>query len=314
MQKKYIFTPNPNENDIDTTLKEITEHGDSLFPIAVHFTNHQSGQKNMIHKHWHRELEILYICRGRMIVNIEETSFKVKAGDILYIPSNLLHEAMHDQESPCAFFAIVFDKSFIESRVTDHIQQSYFDPLFQNINQPAMYFHEKNAFYQDIQGSVIKIIDLFALKAPLYELSLKSNLYIFFQAVLSNTSQISGNKNIQDSKSYLNSYKCKKTLLYIEENYKSHITLEEISMHIGYSKEHFCRFFKKNFRVSFFTYLNQMRIKKAEYLLLNTHLKIIDIALETGFDDANYFTIVFKKETSLTPSDYRKRPSNVTSL
>ncbi len=70
----------------------------------------------------------------------------------------------------------------------------------------------------------------------------------------------------------------------------------------------------RNFQMSFFTYLNKFRIKKAEYLLLHTDLKIIEIALETGFDDPNYFTTLFKRETALTPSNYRKRPSNTTSL
>lgn len=122
------------------------------------------------------------------------------------------------------------------------------------------------------------------------------------------------NNQYMDSKNELNSYKCKKIVLYLEEYYKNHITLEEISTHIGFSKEHFCRFFKKNFRMSFVTYLNQMRVKKAEYLLLNTNLKVIDIALESGFEDSSYFTSIFKKETNMTPTDYRKNPSNVTLL
>lgn len=50
-----------------------------------------------------------------------------------------------------------------------------------------------------------------------------------------------------------------------------------------------------------------MRIKKAEYLLLHTELKIIDIALEAGFEDANYFSSLFKRETQMTPSNYRKK-------
>jgi AraC-like DNA-binding protein/mannose-6-phosphate isomerase-like protein (cupin superfamily) len=311
---KYIFTPNPNENDIDTTLKEITEHGDSLFPIAVHFTSHQSGQKNMIHKHWHRELEILYICRGNMIVNVEEESFLVEAGDIVFVPSNLLHEAIHYQNNECAFFAVVFDKSFIESRLNDHIQQSCIDPIIHDLDQHALHISKNDTHYSEARDSIIKIIDLFALKEPFYELTLKAYLFLFLKGVLLNTSKIRIQLVKPDSKSYLNSYKCKKTLLYIEENYKRPISLTEISNHIGYSKEHFCRFFKKNFRVPFFTYLNQMRIKKAEYLLLNTKLKIIDVALETGFEDPNYFTTVFKKETNCTPSHYRTKPNNVTKL
>lgn len=66
--------------------------------------------------------------------------------------------------------------------------------------------------------------------------------------------------------------------------------------------------------MTFFTYLNQMRIKKAEYLLLHSDLKIIDIALEAGFDDPNYFTSLFKRETQMTPSNYRKKMREFTSM
>lgn len=312
--KNYVFTPNPSEKDIDTSLKEITEHGQSLFPIAVHFTNHDEHQKNMIHTHWHREMEILYISRGVMEVKIEGISYIAEEGDILFIPPNQLHGAVSYNNNSCAFFAIVFDSFFIQSHFSDFIQQSYIDSILESPSKHIL--HATNALpnIADLQNYVIKIIDEFALKQPFFELSLKANLLLFLKNLYINKEKLFQNDQYMDSKNELNSYKCKKIVLYLEENYKNHITLEEISTHIGFSKEHFCRFFKKNFRMSFVTYLNQMRVKKAEYLLLNTNLKVIDIALESGFEDSNYFTSIFKKETNMTPTDYRKNPSNVTLL
>lgn len=306
----YVFTPNPSEKDIDTTLKEITEHGHSLFPIAVHYTNHDENQKNMIHTHWHREMEILYIFKGIMEVKIEGQSYIAEEGDILFIPPNQLHEALAYNNSSCAFFAIVFDSSFIESHFSDLIQQSYIDPLIKFASKHTL--HATNALpnIAKLRKYVIKIIDDFALKEPFFELSLKANLLIFLKNLYVNKERLIQVDQHIDSKNALISYKCKKVVLYLEENYKSRITLEDVSTHVGFSKEHFCRFFKKNFRMSFVTYLNQMRVKKAEYLLLNTDLKVIDIALESGFEDSNYFTTTFKKETKLTPSDYRKKPNN----
>ena len=47
------------------------------------------------------------------------------------------------------------------------------------------------------------------------------------------------------------------------------------------------------------------RVSKAADLLIHTDLPIIDIAFETGFESANYFTIAFKNKTKVTPRESR---------
>ncbi|MGM0122804.1 hypothetical protein IGI37_000170 [Enterococcus sp. AZ194] len=311
---KFIFTPNPSENDIDNSLKEITEHGNSLFPFAVHFTNHDQSHPIMIHTHWHREMEVLYITSGKMEVIVEGNHFVATEGDILFIPPNLLHGAVNYQQSACSFFAIVFDSFFISSHSSDTIQQSYFDPILNYTTQHIVHATNELENIEQIQQHAAELIESFAIKKPYFELTLKAHLLLFFQQLYVAKEMLFHFEQNIEQKNDLTSYKCKKILVYLEENYKNPISLDDISTHIGFSREHFCRFFKKNFRLSFFTYLNGMRIKKAEYLLLNTQLKIIDIALESGFEDSNYFTSVFKKETGLTPTAYRKNPNNVTLL
>jgi AraC-like DNA-binding protein len=53
-------------------------------------------------------------------------------------------------------------------------------------------------------------------------------------------------------------------------------------------------------------YLNDYRIMKASYQLQNTDRKIIDIALEVGFNNLSYFINRFKKTMGVTPARYRK--------
>lgn len=310
----YVFTPNPSEKDIDPQLNEISEHGNSLFPFAVHFTHHKSDRKITIHTHWHREMEILYILNGEMEVAIEKQRFIAREGEILFIPPNLIHGAAKHQNSECAFFALVFDPFFVESHLSDIIQQSYFDPIVNYNSQHIVHATNDTPNIDALREHVSEMIEGFALKQDYFELTLKAHTLLFFKELYNEKDLLFRFNFAQETKDEITSYKCKKILLYIEENYKNHITLKDISEYMGYSREHFCRFFKKNFKMSFFTYLNTMRIRKAEYLLLNTQLKIIEIALECGFDDPNYFTTVFKKETNLTPSAYRKTPNSWTHL
>ena len=54
-------------------------------------------------------------------------------------------------------------------------------------------------------------------------------------------------------------------------------------------------------------YVNSYRIEKAQTLLKNTDRSITDIALAVGFDDASYFARIFKKQTGMTPREYKNQ-------
>jgi two-component system response regulator YesN len=50
-----------------------------------------------------------------------------------------------------------------------------------------------------------------------------------------------------------------------------------------------------------------MRIRKAMELLLATNDKTYEVAFKVGYNDAHYFSGVFRKATGMTPRDFRKR-------
>ena len=54
-------------------------------------------------------------------------------------------------------------------------------------------------------------------------------------------------------------------------------------------------------------YITLYRIQKAKELLRDFQNKVYDVAYQTGFNDARYFSQVFKKETGLTPTQYREK-------
>lgn len=64
--------------------------------------------------------------------------------------------------------------------------------------------------------------------------------------------------------------------------------------------------FKDNFKVTPIQYLINYRIKQSCQLLLQSDLRIEDIALQVGFNSANYYSRIFKSVTGISPKDYRK--------
>lgn len=95
---------------------------------------------------------------------------------------------------------------------------------------------------------------------------------------------------------------------YIEEELHSpSLGLQSISEKVGLTGTYFSQLFKAEMGVGVNVYIVDKRIGRAKFLLESTPLKLEDIARQTGFMSASYFSRAFKKYTGITPSQYRKR-------
>ncbi|WP_150265108.1 helix-turn-helix domain-containing protein [Paenibacillus tepidiphilus] len=94
---------------------------------------------------------------------------------------------------------------------------------------------------------------------------------------------------------------------YIEQNYQSELSLQEVAGKFFVSREYVSRKFKQELGINFSDYIVQVRIEKAKLLLQNPNLKLAQIAEMVGVHDVKYFSKVFKKQTGVTPKEYRGR-------
>jgi two-component system response regulator YesN len=83
------------------------------------------------------------------------------------------------------------------------------------------------------------------------------------------------------------------------------ISLHTVAFHVGISPNHLSTVFSQDTGENFIEYLTRVRIDKAKQLLENTAMKNADIAEKTGFTDPHYFSFIFKKNTGLSPREYR---------
>ncbi|RRJ65963.1 response regulator [Paenibacillus oralis] len=95
-------------------------------------------------------------------------------------------------------------------------------------------------------------------------------------------------------------------LAYIDEHYRSDISLESAAQRFGLSAGYFSQYFKTKLKINFTAYLNQVRLSKAKAMLEHETLRVYKIAEEVGYQDVKYFNRVFKKEFGMTPEEYRK--------
>ena len=94
---------------------------------------------------------------------------------------------------------------------------------------------------------------------------------------------------------------------YIEENYADqNTTLTTVADIVCLSPNHFSTIFSQECNTTFIEYLTNVRIENAKRLLRETEMKGYDIAYECGFSDPHYFSYIFKKNTGLSPRDYKQ--------
>ena len=92
---------------------------------------------------------------------------------------------------------------------------------------------------------------------------------------------------------------------YINLNFKENINLEIISGQVGYSKEHFCRQFKKYTGMSYLKYLTGLRLAYARNLLDDQEYTVTQVCYECGFGCLRSFNRAFKEKYGCTPQSYK---------
>lgn len=104
----------------------------------------------------------------------------------------------------------------------------------------------------------------------------------------------------------------KNAMNYIENNLNEGIRLEEAAALAGFSKYHFQRVFKRETGLNLYEYIQKRRLAEASSLLLNSNIRILDIAVYLCFESQEVFTRAFKKVYGLPPGQYRKALKNLT--
>lgn len=103
-------------------------------------------------------------------------------------------------------------------------------------------------------------------------------------------------------------------LVYINDNFKSDLSLDAIAGRFGYTKGYLSRWFSQSFGVGFCEYLSALRLKNALLLLHEGGRSITECAMESGFGSMRSFYRVFHREIGCSPCEYLSRLTRENSL
>ncbi len=102
------------------------------------------------------------------------------------------------------------------------------------------------------------------------------------------------------------------TIQFINSNYTGKLSLKKIAAALHVNPSYLSTHFNKEMGICFTDYVNNVRIKRSKELLAATTKSLLDISIESGFEEQSYFTKVFRKINGCTPNQYRKMVQGVT--
>lgn len=112
--------------------------------------------------------------------------------------------------------------------------------------------------------------------------------------------------SVQTSRLEIRSDAVNSAIRYMEEHYMEEITLDEIARYIGISPQHFSKTFKEETGVNYIDWLTNLRLDIAKRLLSEGGMTVKEVCYQVGYNDPNYFSRIFRKNTKISPTQFAK--------
>lgn len=276
-------------------LKENHPHGTREYPFCEYHMRYWP-HAFQIPVHWHDEVEIIYVRKGPLMVEIDGQKFIGDDGAVYIVSPGVLH-MMAAPETPVDYFTFLFPMEFISFQTKDELEDEIFFPLRNHTREFRPEVTNRN-----LLEKLIPILDELSegngkfgthrqIQVRIRLLQVV-DLLVEYDQLEAKTGRASGGLE-------------KEILIYIQDNYHEHISLAELSEHFHLSEKYMSRFFSERFHMTLTQYVNYVRLKYARHLLESTDLSVTEIAMKSGYPNVSYFIRKFSAAVGEPPLRYR---------
>lgn len=273
--------------------------------------NYNIGALYVIHRvqqiqtgfHWHREIEIVYVKKGKINAQFSERSIEISENQCLVINSNQVHSINSKPDTKCDVVILQ-----INEEVFHNIGQSSSNLYFTSVIDPEG-GDEDPSHIKSMFDTLDNIVETSESQKVNYK---QINMYCMVLVTLLvqsfTLSESSSNIWLSDK----HQYQIKQILEYIEAIY-SDPSIDQLSVakNLGFNSSYLSKLFSSYTNTTFIKYLNNLRISHVCEELEKTEDSITDIFLRNGFSNNKTFNRVFKSILGVSPSEYRSKSSAV---
>lgn len=260
-------------------------------------TLNETSSRGMTQSHFHDFYEIYYLLEGERRYFINHTIYDVVPFDVILVSKGDVHLSQSPEPSKYARCLITFSDEFLDGlgpefdkdfllKIFDN-KKLHIPESMQNSFNMLLHRAESKINNDDIYSEYSVKINILELLVTLNKLASKS------------TYPLIDNLSVYEDR-------IQNVCHYICNYYNEPITLDQMARIAYMSPTYFSKKFKRVTGFGFKEYLNNIRIKMATNMLIETQYSITEIAAYCGYHDSNYFGDVFKKIVGVSPNKYRK--------
>jgi AraC-like DNA-binding protein len=280
-------------------LEQISLKEDESFFIGVFQDNLETSTW-----HYHNNYEISFITEGTGKRIVADSIEEFQPGDLVFIGSNLPHVWIAEKE---------------QKVLTDRTLEMVFLQFSTNMLSPQLlalpeFRQVKKAFELSdrgiqIVGQTLNEVSEIMLQLPFLKSFDRMNYFFRMMNIIgeSETNISLASEEYMRKRFTTGNRRIGLLHNYLMNHYREEIDLKKLAELVNMAEGSLCRFFKMNVGTSIFEYLNRIKVDFACKLLMDPETGIFDVCLDSGFNNLSHFNRQFRKNTGVTPSEYRKR-------
>lgn len=299
----------PENPDINFYTDRTIKGNEIGYPVHVYYIELSKMYMQRIRWHWHPEVEVMIINHGEADLLTDDKKIRLKAGQGILINQNVMHSLQPvDAKADCSLYFTIFHPSFLFGYGNTVMSTKFLTPILSSPSFRVMLLDEQDQAAERLMDTINSVIAVNMTKKYGFELITKSYLCQFWVQLLEQVIPQNLTSRKQNGLS-LDETRVKDAILYIENHYSEHISLEDLANSVHISKSECCRCFKRALQFTPIEYLMKYRIFKAANMIQShdpiSH-SISDLAFSVGFNNVSYFNKVFKQYMKCTPREYKK--------
>ena len=232
--------------------------------------------------HLHKELEIIYVRKGKAVAYADKNSYLLNAGDMFIAFPNQVH--YYRTVIRGEFMVLIFSPDILYD-VSSKISKS----------KPDI-----NCFTSLDDGNLKDIFDsIYSLDGEYKNIAISGYLNVVMSRILPKLRLQT--VDTENNSAFFN------VIDFCTHNFKDDITLDIVAEELHLSKYYISRLINKRLGQNFNEYINNLRISEACNLLRVTDKKIADISEDVGFGTIRSFNRSFKLIMGMSPAEYRSK-------
>ena len=290
-----------SKTEVETaTLHETASAMSEGFPFRTALSDIQDYPCRFFPWHWHEEIEILYVVNGKLTVRFLSGALQLSEGEIVLIPSNILHSTEAVENYPGLHKEYIFSPIFLGGSWNSDIMKKYILPVLAKgfdffVVRPDL------PAYALISGLLDQAQEMALHEDDGFELCIRHALETVWMTIRSELEKAHTDapaKSVQADRLY-------RMLQYIQDHFREDISLQDIAHAANISPRECSRCFQNSLHVTAMEYLLEYRIGHACKLLTGSSLSITSVGQSCGFSSGSYFAKRFHEKTGLSPKEYR---------